>query len=71
MSFVDFVGDLIWGASEFYLAKRKSLKAAASTEAVDQAGRAHENTGGDERAGPSDALTDREKIERLIGNKTV
>jgi hypothetical protein len=71
MSFIDFVADLMWGASEIFIAKRKSRKDAASAEAVDEAGKAHENREGDERAVPSDELADREKIERLIGNKTV
>jgi hypothetical protein len=67
MSFIDFVVDLMCGASEVVIAKRKSRKA----EAVDEASKAHENTEGDERAGPGNELAGREKIERLIGNKTV
>jgi hypothetical protein len=46
MSFIDFVADLMWGASEIFIAKRKSRKDAASAEAVDEAGKAHENREG-------------------------
>jgi hypothetical protein len=63
MSFVDFVVDLMWGASEVFLAKREARKA-SNTQAVD-------DPEGDKRSALSEAQAAREKIERLIGNKTV
>jgi hypothetical protein len=67
MSFIDFVVDLMWGASEVFIAKRKSRKA----EAVGEAGDARETPKGDDPAASSDSLADRQKIERIIGSKTV
>jgi hypothetical protein len=63
MSFVDFVVDLTWGTSEFFLAKREARKA-SNTQAV-------EGLKGDRRSGLSEAQATREKVERLIGNKIV
>jgi len=64
MSFVDFVVDLMWGASEVFLAKRKARKAGSNTQAV-------EGPNGDRRSALSEPQATREKIERSIGNKTV
>jgi len=64
MSFIDFVIDLMWGASEAYLAKRKSRKAALRGHAADP--EIPNKSGALDRA-----QADRERIERLMGNKTV
>jgi hypothetical protein len=64
MSFVDFVVDLMWGASEVFLAKREARKAASNTQGV-------EGPKGDRRSALSEAQATREKVERMIGNKTV
>ena len=65
MSFIDFVVDLMWGASEAYLAKRKARKAALRGESIDTTQDSHQCGALDK------ARADQEKIERLIGNKTV
>jgi hypothetical protein len=67
MSFFDFIVDLIWGASELYLSKRKARKAGMRAEAVDKTRQAHENTQEDKCAALGEELADHEKIERLIG----
>jgi hypothetical protein len=64
MSFIDFVVDLMWGASEACLARRKARKAASRGESID-------TTDPDQREPLDKARADREKVERLIGNKTV
>ena len=64
MSFFDFIVDLTWGASELYLAKRRARKAGSDAQAV-------EGPDGGKRSALSEAQAAREKIERLIGNKTV
>ena len=64
MSFVDFVVDLMWGASEVFLAKRRARKAGSNAQIV-------EGPEGGKRSALSEAQAAREKIERLIGNKTV
>ena len=64
MSFIDFVIDLMWGASEAYLAKRKSRKAASRGEAADP-------TTPNKSWALDKGQADRERVERLIGNKTV
>jgi hypothetical protein len=64
MSFFDFVVDLMWGALEVFLTKRKARKAGSNTQAVD-------DPEGDKRSALSEPQAAREKIERLIGNKTV
>jgi hypothetical protein len=64
MSFFDFIVDLTWGASELYLAKRRARKAGSNAQAV-------EGPEGGKRSALSEARAAREKIERLIGNKTV
>jgi hypothetical protein len=64
MSFVDFVLDLTWGATEYLLAKRRARKAGSNMRAVDALER-------DIRSAVSEEQAAREKIERLIGNKTI
>jgi hypothetical protein len=64
MSFVDFVVDLMWGASEVYLAKRKARKAGSNAQAV-------EGPKGDRWSALGEEQATREKTERLIGNKTL
>ena len=59
MSFVDFILDLMWGASEIFLARKKDKD--------DSVGRG--NDGG--RDAPDQRSADRDRAARLIGNKTV
>jgi hypothetical protein len=54
----------MWGALEVFLAKRRARKAGSNAQAV-------EGPEGDKRSALSEAQAAREKIERLIGNKTV
>jgi hypothetical protein len=53
----------MWGASEVFFAKREARKA-SNTQAA-------EGPKGDQRSALSDAQAAREKVDRLIGNKTV
>jgi hypothetical protein len=64
MSFFDFIVDLTWGASEVFLAKRRARKAGSNAQAV-------EAPKGEQWSALSEEQATREKIERLIGNKTV
>jgi hypothetical protein len=52
------------GALEVFLAKRRARKAGSNAQAVD-------GPEGDKRSALSEAQAAREKIERLIGTKTV
>jgi hypothetical protein len=54
----------MWGASEAYLAKRKARKAASRGEGID-------TTDPDQSEPLDKARADPEKVERLMGNKTV
>jgi hypothetical protein len=64
MSFFDFVVDLMWGALEVFLAKRRARKAGSNAQAV-------EGPKGERWSALSEQQATREKTERLIGTKTV
>jgi hypothetical protein len=75
MSFFDFVVDLMWGASEIFIARKEDKKRkepGSHEDAVAGANRQDGEAMSDEmREMPDRELADRERAARIVGNKTV
>jgi hypothetical protein len=75
MSFFDFVMDLMWGASEIFIARsegKKGEEPGSGEDAVAGANRQDGESTSDGRREMLDReLADREKAARIVGNKTV